>query len=468
MSGLRFLRRVSRSDLDRIALKETLLKSHKLVFGMALLIFSLLVGCDDDESFDAPEYYPVRFAVFSDPHYYDPLLGTEGEAFESYLSRDRKMLKESQAIFDATVESILSQNISFVLVAGDLSKDGERQCHEQVALRLAQLVQMGKPVYVVPGNHDISNPFAVSYPIDGSLLSVPSVTKEEFAKIYADFGFNEALYRDPNSLSYVAEAAEWLWVIAIDSANYNNRFADLSMTAGRISEETMLWLEDRLVEAERKKVRVVGLLHHAVVEHFPNMETVFDEYILDGWNEAASNLSSLGMNLVFTGHGHANDISVRRGDFGSIFDIETGSGVTWPSPYRVVHFDPTADAMEIFTTRLPSINFDMGGVDFQTHAHQFLLEGLPDLIIELLVSEGMDEETAILIEPFATATIEAYYAGDESENQETEVIQGLQDLVQNGELIEVVLGTILLGIWNDSTPDNNARIDLTAVTVTEI
>ena len=35
----------------------------------------------------------ANFAVISDPHFYDTDLGTQGQAFETYLGSDRKMLQ---------------------------------------------------------------------------------------------------------------------------------------------------------------------------------------------------------------------------------------------------------------------------------------------------------------------------------------------------------------------------------------
>jgi hypothetical protein len=41
--------------------------------------------------------------VFSDPHYFDPSLGTTGAAFDAYLASDRKLIAESDAIMRAMV-----------------------------------------------------------------------------------------------------------------------------------------------------------------------------------------------------------------------------------------------------------------------------------------------------------------------------------------------------------------------------
>src|SRR5512136_2567861 len=67
----------------------------------------------------------VRFAVMSDPHLYNPRLGTTGSAFDTYLSHDPKLLKESEAILESALESIIQQRVKFLIISGDLTKDGE-------------------------------------------------------------------------------------------------------------------------------------------------------------------------------------------------------------------------------------------------------------------------------------------------------------------------------------------------------
>ena len=104
---------------------------------------------------------PVKIAIISDLHVMVPeLLVNEGTAFEEYLARDRKMLRESVEILDTLIVSILELKPDLVLVTGDLTKDGERVSHEQVAAQLERLTDAGIQVLVVPGNHDINNPDA--------------------------------------------------------------------------------------------------------------------------------------------------------------------------------------------------------------------------------------------------------------------------------------------------------------------
>ncbi|MBM3143142.1 MAG: metallophosphoesterase [Chloroflexi bacterium] len=93
---------------------------------------------------EAPAYPKTSFIVFSDPHIYDPTLGTEGKAFEDYLADDRKLLRESTEILEAAIAAIKSEKASFVLVPGDLTKDGERVSHELVVSYLGQLEARGE------------------------------------------------------------------------------------------------------------------------------------------------------------------------------------------------------------------------------------------------------------------------------------------------------------------------------------
>ena len=71
----------------------------------------------------------IKIAIISDTHVMAPqLLVSDGTAIEEYLTRDRKMLRESAEILDTLVASILELKPNMVLVTGDLTKDGEPRC----------------------------------------------------------------------------------------------------------------------------------------------------------------------------------------------------------------------------------------------------------------------------------------------------------------------------------------------------
>ena len=298
-----------------------------------------------------------RFAVISDPHFYDSELGISGSAFEQYLAGDRKMLRESEAIFMKASENITMQHPSFVIISGDLTKDGELSSHQKFAAHLAELEQSGIEVYVIPGNHDINNPHAVSF--NGAQTTpVDHVTPEEFAKIYGPYGYDQAVARDPNSLSYVAEPVDGVWLFGIDSCKYNDNLANgYPETGGAISELTMNWILEQLFEAKMRNKSVVGFMHHGVLEHYTGQSILYVDYVVDDWKKVSETLSAAGLQLIFTGHYHANDITQSTAPGKALYDVETGSLVTYPSPYRMVDlYGHNAAAISTFT--IDAIDYD--------------------------------------------------------------------------------------------------------------
>ena len=89
------------------------------------------------KSVPAAPYPDVTFMVFSDTHYYDPALGTSGAAWKACMAADRKLLENSKEALEAAFERPGQAKPAFVLVSGDLTKDGETQNHAQFAARRA-------------------------------------------------------------------------------------------------------------------------------------------------------------------------------------------------------------------------------------------------------------------------------------------------------------------------------------------
>lgn len=441
--------------------------SFRFYYGLIILIIAGGLGgfaCSDSEDGGSQTSFDTsRFAVISDTHLYDPALGVEGPAFEDYISQDRKLIRESNAINLALKQLLISEDLDFVLVAGDLTKDGVRQSHELMAGYLAEIEASGKQVYVVPGNHDILNFAAHSYPLEGGPVLEENVTPDEFATIYGAFGYDEALERDPNSLTYIAEPTPGVWILAVDSCNYAGRFQAISPTGGDLSPDTMAWIEEKMKEANEKGITVLGLMHHGIVEHFPKMAVVFADYLLKEWPQKAEAFANMGIHIVFTGHHHATDISAKQTPNGSLFDIQTGSALTWRCPYRIIDFEPGDQTLDIENRIITEIDYDTGDLDFQEYALEFLEKGLPSMILDYLVDFGVDEETTQSMAPAVTQTMLAYYRGDEFSRQNSaNIVSELKRIAESENLLVSMLGTIMQGIWADDTPDGNVAIDLSA------
>lgn len=405
----------------------------------------------------------VKFAVFSDAHLYDASLGTKGAAFEAYLIQDRKLLRESEAILDATIKAILEDDaIQFVIIPGDLTKDGEKKCHHLFAKKLAEIEKAGKEVYVIPGNHDINNPHASRYRADHA-IPVPYVSPKKFKTIYKDFGYKEALYQDPNSLSYVAEPVRGLWLIAMDSCSYDNNLTEgQPTTSGEFKPETFQWILRMIAKGQKKGKRMIGMMHHGVTEHYTMQSVLFSDYVVKDWPIVSQAFANAGLNVVFTGHYHASDATIREFPGGTfIIDVETGSLVTYPNPYRKVTL--TSDnVMEITTQFIDEIDYDTGGLPFPEYAETFLKQGLTGIVYYTLRTEyGLpDGEPTLTFAVQLTDAFMAHYAGDELPSLETlELISWYLGFPPTD--IRSLMGRYLYVLWTDLMPfDRSISIDL--------
>jgi len=441
------------------------MKRHLLIFITVLFLITnaaasgILASAINDS---------VRFAVVSDLHFYDASLGTTGSAFESYLTDDRKMLAESKAIMDAAMTMIKQEAPQFLLIPGDLTKDGEKLNHQKVAEYLADMENSGIRVYVVPGNHDILNPHAVRYD-DSTTTPVENVTAEEFAAIYADYGYNEALYRDANSLSYIVEPVNGVWLFALDPCLYAQNNETRSVTSGEFAHETVLWVQEKLQEAKAQGKYPIGMYHHASMEHYFGQINLWSQYILNDYQTTPALFAAGGMEMVFCGHFHAQDIVVTEFDGKLFYDIMTGSLVTYPSPFRLVTIVP-GSTVEIVSKFVQEIDYDTQGKTFPEYAHEFLVEGLHVLAMDLLTAPpeyggfGVSPFFAGLVAPLAVNAFAAHYSGDEKPSEST--MFTINQFLASGDSTRIIMGQILLGMWTDLPPsDNDASLVLTSTNV---
>jgi predicted phosphodiesterase len=402
-------------------------------------------------------YPSSNFIVFSDPHILSPELGT-GTVLEEYLSEDRKLLRESTKIMDALVDAVTEEQADFVIVTGDLTKDGERISHDLMAKYLKQIEATGKQVFIVPGNHDILNPHALRFAGDHS-FPVATVTPRQFTEIYYDFGFGEAIYRDSNSLSYIVEPVPGLWLCALDSCRYKeNPGKDEPVTDGRFSKETLDWLEGIFADAIQRHKAVMVSMHHGVTEHYKGQEKYFGEYIVDDYIEVSRLFAAYGARIVFTGHYHAQDITMVRfpGEDEFIFDIETGSLVTYPCPYRIIQIKPNQQLI----VRSENITQIKGVNDFSRYARDYVEDGVITLAIKTLDSYGVKSAAAEKIAQQVGNGFLAHYAGDENLPSD-QIALSSKGTGFMGWVVVLIRKAMITELWHDLyPPDNNVVVNL--------
>ena len=314
-----------------------------------VLVFTLTVPALAAEK---PQDMNLRIAVMSDLHYLSPDMIADTEDFEHAFNSDRKLLKESSSVLREMLERVRADKPDILLVSGDLTKDGEQECHAALAKQLQQLQQdvPGLKIYVINGNHDIRNYNAKNFnTADGKAVLATRTEPEDFKRIY-DF-----VYSDPTviatftpaegnkagGLSYVARPVEGLTVIAMDTCRYSSDNTSIGddehETSGAISADLEKWVIEQTAVAKARGDLVIGLEHHGLVPHFDVEPTILPMYLVNGYERIAQEYADAGMSVVFTGHMHAVDIAAMTTAAGNTFyDIETGSALTYPCPIRFV------------------------------------------------------------------------------------------------------------------------------------
>lgn len=398
----------------------------------------------------------LKIAVLSDLHFMDPsLLRSDGSAFQMYLMQDPKLLAESGAILQQIIRKLLAEKPDLVLISGDLTKDGELISHKAILKQLKILSQNHIKVLVVPGNHDINNPDAKLFDGD-NVIPVTTITPENFKSLYADYGYRNAIAKDPNSLSYVSEPSKDLRILALDANEYYNNTPEYCVAKGNIKDATMEWAKTQLADAKAKGKTVIGLMHHGLVEHFMGESAIFPDYLIDNWGTRADELMQAGLKVVFTGHFHANDAIERTMGSLSLVDIETGSPVIYDSPYRIIKL--SNNKLYINTKHIENIFYPgLLGVPFHDYEKAFSLNGFEIQAKYMLINPpyNVPEDIAAQIAPVFAEAMLAHFAGDETISAETEAT------IQYISSISPDLANIIYGLYTDLAPaDNNLIVDL--------
>ena len=398
----------------------------------------------------------LKIAVVADIHYMHPSLlinnGANGTSFQDYLNQDPKLVQYSDPIFRTVLAQIKIEHPDILLVPGDITKDGEKISHQAMADFFNQLRNDGIKVYVVPGNHDINNAKAKKF--DGNIAyPVTITTKTDFENIYGNFGYNNAIARDVTSLSYVVEPQPGLRIIGIDASKYEEYGPEGDVAAGRIKSTTLTWILEQLAKAKQDNVTIFAMMHHNLIEHYAGQSQLDPGYVIDDYQNVGNKLIDAGLKIIFTGHYHANDISSYMHNGKELFDIETGSLVTAPSPYRFIIMKD--GKLDICTRTVQCINANLpGSVNFPMYANLFLSQHLDGYFNYYLENRlGAPPQLATFATPLFRNGIMAHFAGDEKMPQDQ------RTKIDNLATMSPQLAGIVTTLWTDlGIVDNNTTI----------
>jgi 3',5'-cyclic AMP phosphodiesterase CpdA len=308
-----------------------------------------------------------RFAIISDPHVALP------HTIEPIAQRFH-LVEVSLAALNQALAHLEQIDLDFLLIPGDLTQDGEPDNHRWLSERLARLPF---PAYVIPGNHDVTVP-----------QSTPqAVGLDTFARYYPHCGYDQA-----GALYYRQALLPGVQLIGLNS----NGFNDSGEQVGRLDETQLQWLVTQLQQCAGEFVIV--MIHHNVIEHLPGQSThnLGCRYMLDNAPALLQILQQYQVKLILTGHLHVQDIAHQDG----IYEITTGSLVSYPHPYRVIEADLTPETWQLAVTsyRVDAVD---GYPDLAQTSRQFLGDRSARFMSRLLTSPPLNvapEATEPLLE----------------------------------------------------------------------
>lgn len=321
-----------------------------------LLYALVLIFCTSckEKSVDKGE---LEYSIFiaTDLHLYSNNL--IGEANQKYTKKiftsDGRIQEYDYQLVELLIQEVNKEKPKVLLLTGDLSYNGEKDSHLELAKMLSQINSETK-VLVIPGNHDCYSLNTFTCLNDEVKLST-SVTYEEFKEIYKDFGYSNAYSYDETSLSYIYEIDENNWVLMLDTnmSEYNVS-SESNITMGMLDKNTLAWIEENIKYAKENNINVISATHHNLAVHNIMFES---SYTLDNADELLELYNKYGVKFNFSGHLHIQSIKEVNG----VVDIVNTSLLAYGNHYgkfNIYNNYYEYETIDLASENLKKISFD--------------------------------------------------------------------------------------------------------------
>lgn len=316
----------------------------------------------------------LKFYLITDTHFFKNSLGARGEAYDDFMRFEQKCFAETQSINISVFDWLKNADeADSVLIAGDLTFNGEKESHLEFIKLLNELKASGKNVYVVTADHDFKKDGDSCFAFDENGRSSPQSTKrEELYDLYYEFGFKDALAVDKKHLSYVSQIGEGVRLLAL-----NNDGADDGQR--RFDEEQIKWIKEQAKKAREDGQIMFAMNHYPLLPGQP-IFSIVPSAVQKESDAVTTMLADEGVHLVFTGHMHNQSINEKITDRGNkIYDVCTGSIIADPAIIRHVTITSENKAI-IKSIETPDFEWDTKGKGCK----QYLSDLFDSMILNML------------------------------------------------------------------------------------
>lgn len=196
----------------------------KLLF--IALVSMPLYGCNDKDSLKFSKDDTKLFIV-SDTHYLSSTLLDSNIDYDEegkQITKDGRTVQYINTLIDKLFDKVISEKPDYFIITGDLTFNGEKVSHLELANKMKILLDNGIQPLVIPGNHDMCMSKSARDYIPGSSKVVSDIKYDEFPTIYADYGYSGAIRKDleqSHSYIYQTKNNEWLFMLDTSLSKYN-------------------------------------------------------------------------------------------------------------------------------------------------------------------------------------------------------------------------------------------------------
>ncbi len=330
---------------------------------------------------------PLKIQFVADTHYYSRKAGTEGKAYEKAESKSQKVIKDSDLVIKAGFDMLCEDDSTDIIVlAGDTTRDGEMDSHNEFIEILRDLKKKGKRVYVITATHDFRDGGVADGYVGDEVVKVPAVEdRHDLWDMYYEFGPDEAISTHKESMSYVVQLAPGYRLFALnDDTNYKPE----GERGSGFSDDCMEWILEQLKDAQNHDQYVIAMTHHPMISPSPFYKIIGGGNMQRNHETTREIFADAGLHCMLTGHTHVHDISYVTSKKGNRFyDVAVGAMIGCPPVMRNVTFDPKNAKIDVETITIKDVpGMDTKGKPFDEYMKGFFF----GMIREVLWAMGYD------------------------------------------------------------------------------